>query len=98
MGRAVHLSMHAQFSNWSDASERRYKQIERWGQFKLRNPPNANLPPEHDKLDPERRSQGGVVDPRGHWWLPRVDAWRDRSPLECHSGSKGLQVSALRVY
>ena len=45
---AVHLSMHAQFSNWSDASEWRYKQSERWGQFKLRNPPNATLPPEHD--------------------------------------------------
>jgi len=40
--------MHAQFSNWSDASEWRYKQSERWGQFKLRNPPNATLPPEHD--------------------------------------------------
>ena len=45
---AVHSSMHARLWSWQDASEGRYKQIERWGQFKLRNPPNANLPPEHN--------------------------------------------------
>jgi len=43
---AVHSSMHARLWSWQDASEGRYKQIERWGQFKLRNPPNANLQPD----------------------------------------------------
>jgi len=43
---AVHSSMHARLWSWQDACERRYKQIERWGQFKLRNPPNANLQPD----------------------------------------------------
>jgi len=51
----VRLSVHAQSeknrnigvrSSWQNACERLYKQIERWGQFKLRNPPNANLQPE----------------------------------------------------
>ena len=50
--RDVRLSVHAQSdmnrnigvrSSWQGACERLYKQIERWGQFKLRNPPNANL-------------------------------------------------------
>ena len=68
---AVHLSMHAQFSNWSDASERRYKQIERWGQFKLRNPPNANLPPEEISRrpwTPRPRRSCGNRSPIWHWW------------------------------
>jgi len=71
---AVHSSMHARLWSWQDASEGRYKQIERWGQFKLRNPPNANLPPEEISRRPwiprPRRSCGNR-SPIWHW-RPRI--------------------------
>ena len=60
----AHLSVHAQCWSWSDASMWRREQLERWGQCKLRYPPNA-------KLNHERPSQGGVVDPNGQMWLGR---------------------------
>jgi len=66
--------MHAQFSSWSDEGEWRYKQSERWGQFKLRNPPNVVLPPESSTRRPwtprPRRSCGTqrrIQWPEVHW-------------------------------
>ena len=87
---AVHLSMHAQFRNWSDASEWRYKQSERWGQFKLRNPPNATLPPEVTFEDHGHLGQGGVVDPKAAFGGLRSSGQkmsrvlRDSPAAQCH--------------
>ena len=86
---AVHSSMHARLWTWQDASEGRYKQIERWGQFKLRNPPNANLPPEEISRRPwiprPRRSCGNR-NPICHWW-PEIHG----DPID--TCSLALQVS-----
>jgi len=80
--RDVRLSVHAQSdmnrnigvrSSW-DASEWRYKQSDRWGRFKLRNPPNDTLSPDMTVEDLGHHDQGGVVD----WW-PRVQSPRPRS-------------------
>ena len=76
----AHLSVHAQYKSWSDASKWRREQLERWGQFKLRNPPIA-------KLTPERDIQGGVVDSHGQIGGWPVHESIHEPPLlavECH--------------
>ena len=87
---AVHSSMHARLWSWQDACERRYKQIERWGQFKLRNPPNATLPPEHHSRSswtPQPRRSCGTQGRFGGLWsswsTATIDGLRAviRSPL-----------------
>jgi len=81
--------MHAQFSSWSDEGEWRYKQSERWGQFKLRNPPNVVLPPESSTRRPwtprPRRSCGTqrlIQWPEVHWSEhdPSIDSVTCYSP------------------
>ena len=67
----AHKSMHAKCWSWNDAGVWRHEQLERWGRCKLRHPPNA-------KLNPERHSQGGVVDSHGH-----IGGWSPGCPLSC---------------
>ena len=89
---AAHLSMHAQFRSWKDASEWRYKQSERWGQFKLRNPPNATLPPELHSRRPwtpqPRRSCGAQGRFGGLQVHGGADMWRDSLAAQCRCISK----------
>ena len=70
-------------------------QLERWGQCKLRYPPNA-------KLNPERHSQGGVVEPNGQMWVePRTHLieQRDKASTESHAHVINVapQVSCIKL-
>ena len=75
--RDAHLSAHAKYWSWRDADEWRCEQLERWGQCKLRYPPNA-------KLNHERPSQGGVVEPNEQMWLGRGIGHLQWTHLRCH--------------
>ena len=76
----VHKSVHAKCWSWNDADVWRHEQLERRGRCKLRHPLDA-------KLNPERHSQGGVVDSHGQMWLEsRMPIeQRDKAPTESHA-------------
>ena len=85
----AHLSVHAQYWSWSDASKWRREQLERWGQFKLRNPPNAKLTPEEHirrswTSQPRRRSCGAQGRFGGRESNDGDELCRTSLAAECH--------------
>jgi len=88
--RDAHLSAHAKYWSWSNIGVRQSDQLERWGQCNLRYPSNA-------KLNRERPSQGGVVEPNGQVWLGRGRWASQPAPCvrECCSTSVVCKIESV---